>query len=847
VSLNMRFRAAIRRRGGAVWRGIHSRSAVTWMLLSGLITGFTLVSLPSAAMAQVRTLTAINSGAFSGSGTAASSGQLALLDVVVLVDESGSETPAKVADEKATTLEIVTSLLNPGSRVTVVGFGGVNHVAPNQDPTDVACQPTIASPANLGYLTSCVGKLHQRSGAEGDDTDYAAALGQATSYFNPETAYGRQSPPGATKVILMMTDGAVDVQRNTQQYGTDWRLGELTQIDDQLTIARSEQVQFWALGFGTDYGTNAGGTIITKADALAYLNAMAAKGAPAVCDGQRASVQPYAKWVDNPDDAFSTLGQLSADASCAGYNSGQKQIGGGVTSGSLTVQIPAIASGGVISVDRVNPAVQVSFTQPDGQQWTDSSALSGQDSSPVESLHLADITNGDVGTWTIDLTAPSGLASEVVRASALWQGAVRAVISANPASVRLGQPVCSELSLLGPRGPVSDPTTIPGLQIGVTVSGDGLSQQQVPISSTGRAGCPTTGAGTYAGTFAAPARSGTLTFTGIAAGYGLSTTYVPATVTVGPVTPPFTAVIQYPADPAGRRVQAGGSLPVDVVFTNSTGTAQKVLLTVSGNGTSPSIAGTSSVQTVPAGPSRTVPFSVAFPANSSAGVTLVQVTAAAAANSKQVYASAPFDVTVTKPPGFWAKYLWDVIGAVIVLILIALFVRWRRAVHRWRMDVRGLVAYLQRDGTQLSELAAPSRWNDSFRFAIRDPDERAPRLDYEESGLPLYSVRRSGNREVTLTTPAGTEYEDIVLGGPAVSVGGTKLQLALVEDRRRPVPWWAARTDRGPRRRRKKHVPRSTATASTPGQESQTQFPSTPEAVSPAQPASQEPTNNELW
>ena len=44
-------------------------------------------------------------------------------------------------------------MLNPRSRVTVIGFGGVNHVAPNQNPIDVACQPTIASgTANLAYL-----------------------------------------------------------------------------------------------------------------------------------------------------------------------------------------------------------------------------------------------------------------------------------------------------------------------------------------------------------------------------------------------------------------------------------------------------------------------------------------------------------------------------------------------------------------------------------------------------------------------------------------------------------------------------------------------------------------------
>jgi hypothetical protein len=815
------------------------------------MAGFTLVALPAASMAQVNAISVPHAGTSSGS-SAAGSGQLGLLDVVILVDESGSETPAKIADEKATTLEVATSMLSQQSRVTVVGFGGVNNVVPNQDPTDPTCRPTIASAANFGYLTSCVNGvngLHQRTEPEGDDTDYAAALGQAMSYFNPDSAYGQQSPAGATKVILMMTDGAVDVHRDTQQYGTNWRQGELSQINDQLSIAKQENVQFWALGFGTDVGTPVDGTIVTKAQALTYLDNMAAKGAPAVCDGQRAPVQPNARWVDNPDDAFITLGQLSADASCSGYGPGHVPIGGGTTSASLTLQIPDYVSGAAISVDRVSPAVGVTFVQPDGQPWTDSSALSGQDSSPVESLHLPDVTSGEVGPWTIKLTAPKTLASEVVRASAFWKGAVSAVISANPTSAKLGQPVCSELSLVGPRGPISDAADITDLQVGIAVSGDGLSRR-VPVSSTGQPGCPTSGAGTYAGLVAAPSQSGTLTFTGIAAGYGLSTTYVPATVTVGPVAAPLTAVIQYPPNQAGLQVQAGRGLPLSVLFTNSTGSAQQVRLTVSGSGTSPSIGGTSSELTVPPGPSKTVPFSVDFPANSPKGLTQVQVTVADAANPGHVYASAPFDVTVTKPPGIWAKYQGYIIGAIIALILLALFVRWRRAVTRWRMDVRGLVAYLRRDGAQLAQLPAKIRWNDAFRFAIQDPAEQTPRLNYEESGLPLYSVRRSGNREVTLTTPAGAVYEDVGLGGDAVPVEGSKLQLAFAEDRKRPKPWWAAGTDRGPRRRRKKRGPRPPvppiSAASGPPQASSS---STPETVGPAPSASQEPVNtdSELW
>ena len=177
-----------------------------------------------------------------GRGADSGSASVAVLDVVLLVDESGSETPAKVADEKQTTGTIVQSMLNERSRVTVVGFGGVNHTVPNQNPVDVVCQPTIASgPQNLSYLASCVNKLHRRSGQEGDDTDYAAAFGQAMNYLNPNSSSTPPSPSGAIKVILMMTDGAVDVHRNTQQYGSNWMEGEQAAVNQQLATAKSER------------------------------------------------------------------------------------------------------------------------------------------------------------------------------------------------------------------------------------------------------------------------------------------------------------------------------------------------------------------------------------------------------------------------------------------------------------------------------------------------------------------------------------------------------------------------------------------------------------------------------
>jgi hypothetical protein len=704
---------------------------------------------------------------------------VAVLDVVMLVDESGSETPAKVAQEKATAATITQTLLNPRSRVTVIGFGGVNHVAASQSPVDVTCQPTIASGTQaLGYLTSCVGKLHQRSEQEGNDTDYAAALGQAMSYLTPGATATPPSPAGAIKVILMMTDGAVDVHRNTQQYGTGWQAGEQQAVSQQLAAARSAGAQVWPLGFGTDVGTG-----MTQAQALAYLNQVAAGGAQGGCDTRQES-RPHATWVNNPSDARAALDELYAAAGCLGLSQSPPiSIGGSVKSGSLNITIPPIASDAAISVDRGNPGVQVTFTRPDGTQWTDSAAISGQDTSPVEVLHVSNVTRAEAGTWKIGLAAPPGLASQLVSATAFWQGAVRALITANPPSARLGQQVAVTLSVLGPNGPITDPATLASLRVGVAVSGDGLpAPVQVPVSNAGESPSSTTGVGDYKGTFTAPTQPGTLTFTGAAAGYGLYATEVPATVSVGTASAGFTAT---PSFPVVTSVQAGDAITGQVVFTNQTGAARHVRLQLATSGTTAALTSPAAVVSVPSGSPPPIPFTVTFDRASPAGAAWIRVQVVDASTGQQ-YNSATLDVTVTRPPGFLAKYLWDIIAVIAAIAAIIAAILWRRAVIRARKDVRGLIAMVRRDGAQLSELKAPGRWSDSFRFVIRDETEPTARLDYNQPGFAQYTVRRSRSAgEVTLLTPLGGQPYDVVVGGPGVLLEHNGLELAFRDARRR--------------------------------------------------------------
>jgi hypothetical protein len=699
---------------------------------------------------------------------------VAVLDVVMLVDESGSETAAKVADEKQTVSTIVQSMLNARSRVTVIGFGGVNHVAPNQNPVDVACVPTIASgQQNLSYLASCVTKLHHRTETEGDDTDYAAALGQAMSYLNPNSTATPPSPAGAIKIILMMTDGAVDVARNTQQYGTNWREGEKVAINSQLSLARKDGVQIWPLGFGTDIGTG-----LTEPQALTYLNNIAAGGASAVCDTQHVVNKPHATWVNNPGNAISAVKDLYADAACLGTSGNSTTVNGG-GSGTLSVTIPQIASDAAISVDRVNPNISVRFTRPNGQQWTDASAISGQDNSPVVVLHLSNITSADVGSWKITLTAPPGLASQLVSATAFWQGAVRAVITANPPSAKLGQAISVELDVLGPSGPITDQSALQNLVAGVTVTGDGM-----PGTNTVKVS-PGANPGEFTGTFKSPAQAGTLTFTGSASGYGLFSTNVPTYVAVGTANPNFTATAEFPVI---SKVQIGDAITGQLIFTNKTGTAKQVRLLLTTSGATASI-------TSPAGPIKAesgnppdVPFTVQVAKNSHTGTAWLRVEVVDASNPKLVYNETRIDVTVTKPPTFLQKYFWEIIGLLVLIALIIIAILWRRAVIRARKDVRGLIATLRREGQELGRpLRAQSAWSDTFSFIIRDEAEPTARLEYVQPGLSIYQVMRSRAGEVKLIAPTRAEPYEVVVGGQGEVISPDGLELSFRDTRRRHV------------------------------------------------------------
>jgi len=470
--------------------------------------------------------------------------------------------------------------------------------------------------------------------------------------------------------------------------------------------------------------------------------------------------------VSNPADALTALDDLYAAAGCLGTSKSGPTVLPGGQARWLQVSIPAIASDGAISVDKGSPGVVVSYYTPSGTQVTGASLgdsafqRSGQDSA-VDVLH---VTNPQPGTWRMRLVAPQGLASQLVSAIAFWQGAVRAVITANPTSAQTGRPIDVTLSVLGVNGPITDPATLAQMQVAVSVSGDGLSgPAEVPVSNAGEGSGTATGVGDYKGTFKAPSRQGTLTFTGTAAGYGLHATEIPTTVQVGTVPALLQATVQFTAPDT---VRPGQTVHGQVFFVNKTGQTRTVRLSLAAAPADAVITSPSDTVQVPRGtPQNPTPVTITFLKNAPQGAAFLQVKVVDAANTEISYGNGVLYISVVPPPGVLAEYFWELV-AVVVLLLIAIFliVR-RRRVHRTRVDVRGLYAMLHRDGEQMGpELKAPARWADTFRFVIRDEAEPNVRLAHPKPDDHVYAAVRGTNGQVKVVTPEGDKY-DIAVGG----------------------------------------------------------------------------------
>ncbi len=663
------------------------------------------------------------------------------LDIVILVDESGSLSEDDVEQETRAASTIAQSVLDPGSRVTVVGFGSNNGQA-DQIAAREVCRPTLVDEGSgRQYLADCVSDLHRRDASEGDDTDHAEALGTALHYLE-----GPEAPRDATGIVFLLTDGELDV-RDSPHWGArpeDRDDNAAARIDEHLETAREDGVQVWPLGFGSSIDRD-------------QLDAFAEGGSQETCNDLEVAT-PTARVVDDSADVVRSLREALAAASCsvAGGLDSDTLSGGGSTT--LSASIPVIATDGALVVTKNNPAISVEYIDPEGDPVDPDGgdhkgsriSLSGANG-PVEVLHVVDPLPG---TWQVRLTSPDGTPEELVTATVQWQGRVNTFLTVEPAD-HSGRELVVRVDIRTRRGPVTDPEALAELDFSAEVATPDETAEPIELNDGGEDPDATPQDGQYAGTVAAPEGADTLLFTSRVQGPGVPDDVRELRYTIDPGGAALQPGVRFddPPDEVWAGSQIDGTLDVD---NQDSQEGQVELLLQAPEGVLATIE--QDTTAFSPGTSR-ADFTVRFEQGSALGRAVLHVQAVDAEGAV-LTTSAPLTVTVRTPPGVLERYWWAWLALFLALVAAALqaWLVWHR--RRTASNVQGLVVELHRDALSLhQELRAPSRWSTSFSFTVRDPQGSAPRLEHGgASGTgPVYRASRDPRGGVRLRTPRGTE------------------------------------------------------------------------------------------
>lgn len=658
--------------------------------------------------------------------------------VVVLVDESGSLRPEGVAAEIEAAKIITQSEFSSASQLAVVGFASDN--GNGHGPVDVVCPMGRADsgPAREKY-TTCVDRLTIRKAGVDDDTDFPSAVRQGLQMLGDGT-------DGVPKIMFLLTDGQLDVA-DSRRYGQVADLRNQVaqkQLDGLLTQARSKQVQVWPLGFG-------------DAADQAKLDAFARAGGQQVCATN--ARHPRATVVSDPSDVVTALQAAFAAARCAALTPDkQTHLPPGETK-QLTVEIPAIATYGSLTVLKRDPTVQVTYRDPRGRTVpkTGSSGVSTFEVSGERSgVEVLRIKNPVPGAWTIALTSPPQTPDQLVSARVLWQGVVQAAVVVDPPQPVAGQPVTASVGIFTPAGAV-DAASLSGLDVGVLMTGAGLTATRIAVHDDGRDGDRTAGDGQFSGRTTVPASaSGTLAFTGEVAGDGIVTDKRAAITSVQRSDAVLSASVSLPS---GARVDPGGSVDGVVSFDNRSGKAVTVRLVPANldQGTLATLQPATMQVAAGAGTSQQK-FTLAFGAGSRRGPAQVTVKVVDATSAGTVYGNAAAAYDLDEPPRTWFWIAVAAAATVLAAVLIWLFLALRRRGRE--RNVRPLAVVLYRGDQRIQVLNAPDRRARRFRFAVRG-DGELTRLDLATEAEAAYSLARRSTGAYLLSPP---DEPDVELG-----------------------------------------------------------------------------------
>ncbi|GAB3713864.1 vWA domain-containing protein [Nocardiopsis nanhaiensis] len=665
------------------------------------------------------------------------------LDVVILADESGSLTEADVAAEAEAAAMIGQGILNPGSRLAVVGFGSDNGEE-GQIAAREACPPTFLEEGRgRDAVIDCVDDLRARTEEEGFDTDHVAALQKAQEYFADDEA-----PEGAAKVVFLLTDGVLDVG-NSPQYGETPQVRQrtaLAALEGELERAENEEVQIWPLGFGDEIDEN-------------QLDDFAEDGYQGGCNAMPGAV-PQARTVEDSTEILLSLVDALASASCLGHEQVPDiEIGSGETV-EIPVDIPPVATEGAILVAKNNPDIAVEYEDPQGEVVPLEGDRDGSEfshSGTNATVEVLRIGNPRAGDWTVRLTAPEGAEDELVAISTLWQGSIRSHLTVEGDRTPGAQELVVRLQLHTRQGNLDDVDVDAVLDILVELvdeeaDGDPL---RIDLADDGADPDREAGDGELAGTVEVAGEDGDcVEVRSRVEGEGISSEESAFNWCIGEQEDAVWAAARFDDPP--EAVEPGEAIEGVLDVENSTGQDAEVQLVVEGSeGLQYDV---EQDRTAFEPGSTSVPVRLRVDTDTDPGdVSFHGIHAADEHDEALGGIASPINFEVRPPPGPFERFWW--VWALVLLLVTAviLYAAHRRSVAQRLADVRGLVVQLRRDGRPVGpELKALSRRSDTFAFTVLDGPE--PRLDYAaDPRQPHHTVRRHPPYEVLLRDPEGRE------------------------------------------------------------------------------------------
>ncbi|MCA1670843.1 MAG: VWA domain-containing protein, partial [Actinobacteria bacterium] len=652
------------------------------------------------------------------------------VQIVVLVDESGSLNENDIAREREAARLIAQGELSPDSTIAIVGFASSD--GPGQSPTHPVCPPTkLNSAENRQLLADCIGELKERGENEGNGTDHVAALRQALNYLD-------DSAVDQPKIVFLLTDGKLDVSKS-ETYGKSLSAEDRTeaarqQIPGVLDELNRAGVQVWPLGFG-------------NVDS-AQLESFAAGAAQRSCGLQTPT--PRARVIGGSADLLSAVRDAYATANCIGpaeIDTDTVPSGGRAE---LTVDIPAIATDGAILVFKRDPRVTVSYVDPQGTTvpkvgpiGISKFEVSGENTE-AESLRIVDPIPG---RWTVRLNSAPSVPDQDVAATVIFQGAIRAVLTVSPPTPAAGQVVDVAVQVRARQAPITDPALLRDLSFVATLSGrGGLSPVMVELTDSDADGV-------YTGQLTVPAdASGELVFTGSVTGLGVN----------GDERVFYTRVAPAPLQVHGQlrllfddsEVRPGESVPGTVVVTNDSGEPQRLRLQVADTAPGTQVTPQPAVlDLAPAGSSE-LDFALEFAADTALGPN--QATLQLIDEADTIIAQQQFASNVVPVPPIWERllWLWLLLGIAILATLAFLIRRARE--QRRAQTVRQVRVELYQGSALLAHLDAPDTAGKVFRFSVADHPFLGPRLERPQRAEDVaFQIERSNRSGFRLTTLYG--------------------------------------------------------------------------------------------